>query len=245
MIGQHERRDRSTQLAAHGRQWGDLAGYLDGMADWARWLIERPGAFHRKTVKLAHEERDEMPRSTGAQEILRSRRAHHRGRPNDGVTLLIAPTGSRKSTEMRRRAVRIRDRASDRSDESVVILVPRHKLGDEQIKALQRGAPRRRFHRRSMARPASRGSARRSIRNIRARLRDVLARRGGQGAGRRAARRREPPLQARPRAGSGRMSASACCAATSARSGSRPISGSPRTNAWCTRCRRRSATWRG
>jgi hypothetical protein len=87
-----------AQLAAHGRQWGDLAGYLDGMSDWARWLMERPGVFHRKTVKLAHENRDDAAAQSGAEEIY-DRVARTIRQWNAGVTLLIAPTGSRKSTE--------------------------------------------------------------------------------------------------------------------------------------------------
>ena len=130
-----------AQLAAHGRQWGDLAGYLDGMSDWARWLMERPGAFHRKTVKLAHENRDDDAAQAGAEEIY-DRVARTIEEANEGVTLLIAPTGSRKSTEVRKAAVWMVTEHPDRSaDQSVVILVPRHKLGDEQIKALHEEHP--------------------------------------------------------------------------------------------------------
>ena len=111
------------------------------MSDWARWLIERPGAFHRKTVKLAHENRDDDAAQPGAEEIY-DRVARTIEEANEGVTLLIAPTGSRKSTEVRKAAVWMVTEHPDRSaDQSVVILVPRHKLGDEQIKALHEEHP--------------------------------------------------------------------------------------------------------
>ena len=61
---------------------------------------------------------------------------------NAGVTLLIAPTGSRKSTEMRRRAV---DYVIEHPEETVVILVPRAKLGDEQVKKLREEHPDKPF----------------------------------------------------------------------------------------------------
>ena len=51
---------------------------------------------------------------------------------------MIAPTGSRKSTLMRTAAVRY---VTEHPDESVVILVPRHRLGDEQVKALREEHP--------------------------------------------------------------------------------------------------------
>ena len=55
------------------------------------------------------------------------------------VTLLVAPTGSRKSTLMRAAAVQY---VTEQPDKTVVILMPRHKLGDEQIDAAAQGAPR-------------------------------------------------------------------------------------------------------
>ena len=54
------------------------------------------------------------------------------------VTLLVAPTGSRKSTLMRAAAVRY---VTEQPDKTVVILMPRHKLGDEQIELLRREHP--------------------------------------------------------------------------------------------------------
>ena len=49
---------------------------------------------------------------------------------NPPVELLVAPTGSRKSTLMRAAAVRY---VTEQPNKTVVILMPRHKLGDEQI----------------------------------------------------------------------------------------------------------------
>ena len=75
------------------------------MIDWACWLLERPNAFKRKTVKLVREERAEASVEASAEAIFArvARTIEHAG---DGVTLLIAPTGSRKSTTMRAAAVR-------------------------------------------------------------------------------------------------------------------------------------------
>jgi hypothetical protein len=148
-----------AQLAAHGRQFADLTTYMEGMADWARWLIERPGAFSRKTVKLTHEEHDDDAVNPDAQtifdrvqrtmlEFYQRRLAIFSAREMDdnAITLLIAPTGSRKSTEMRKLAVRLVTEHCDRSDDqSVVILVPRHELGAEQVNALHREHPNAKF----------------------------------------------------------------------------------------------------
>ena len=54
------------------------------------------------------------------------------------VTLLVAPTGSRKSTLMRAAAVQY---VTERPEKTVVILMPRHKLGDEQVEMLRREHP--------------------------------------------------------------------------------------------------------
>ena len=81
--------------------------------DWACWLLERPNAFTRKTVRLAREERAEAARERARKRSSPVSRAPSRT-PGDGVTLLIAPTGSRKSTTMRAAAVRLRDRTSRR-----------------------------------------------------------------------------------------------------------------------------------
>jgi hypothetical protein len=54
------------------------------------------------------------------------------------VELLIAPPGSRKSTLIRAWAVRF---VTEHPGKTVVILVPRHQLGDEQIKQLRQEHP--------------------------------------------------------------------------------------------------------
>jgi hypothetical protein len=54
------------------------------------------------------------------------------------IALLAEPTGSGKSTEMRKAAVRF---VTEHPGESVVIFVPRHKLGTEQIKMLHQEHP--------------------------------------------------------------------------------------------------------
>ena len=63
MVAQRSRRSATTSRRT-GRQWGDVQRYLpDNMMDWACWLLERPGAFTRKTVRLAREERAEARRA--------------------------------------------------------------------------------------------------------------------------------------------------------------------------------------
>jgi hypothetical protein len=127
-----------ANLASCGRKWGDVLAYLpDNMIDWACWLLERPNAFKRKTVKLVREERAEASVEASAEAIFArvARAIEHAG---SGATLLIAPTGSRKSTLMRAAAVRY---VTEHPEQSVVILVPRHRLGDEQVKALLKEHP--------------------------------------------------------------------------------------------------------
>jgi hypothetical protein len=131
MIKQHET-EISAQLAAHGRSWADLAGYLNGMDDWARWLIERPGALNRKTVKLASEPRVPPPPEDGKQAIF-DRVANLINNHNEGVRLVIAPTGSRKSTLIRAAAVKS---VTDHPENTEAILVSRHELSDEMVKDL-------------------------------------------------------------------------------------------------------------
>ena len=70
----------------------------------------------------------------------------------------MAPTGSRKSTLMRAAAVRY---VTEQPNKTVVILMPRHKLGDEQIELLQQGAPRRQLQRGGVA-----GTARLRTRHV-------------------------------------------------------------------------------
>jgi putative DNA primase/helicase len=59
-------------------------------------------------------------------------------RKRASALLLVAPTGSRKSTLIRAAAVRY---VTENAVKTVVILVPRHRLGDEQIKQLHEEHP--------------------------------------------------------------------------------------------------------
>ena len=163
MVAQHSE-TITAQLATHGRSWGDIAHYVAGMADWARWLIERPGALKRRTIRLTHEQPSEGAQQPGVQPEAQAifdrvagvfeafyelRLSLFTGAPeadDNNATLLIAPTGSRKSTEMRKTAVRLVTEHRDRTiDQSVVILVPRHELGTEQIQALHHEHPDKNF----------------------------------------------------------------------------------------------------
>jgi hypothetical protein len=121
------------QLLACGRKWADVGVYLpDNMADWAWWCLEHGrGILNRKTIRLGFfEQRAGGSQATAAEIFERVRRTVAPDAP--GVRLLIAPTGSRKSTLMRAAAVQY---VKDHPGESVVILVPRHRLVDEQVAA--------------------------------------------------------------------------------------------------------------
>jgi hypothetical protein len=148
------REEITANLAQHHRPWSDVLQY-DDMVRWAQWLLDHPGALRRKTIKLI---KDDKPRKKTKgvtleaiyARVLRAiartcRRAHKATKPecNDpkllwGVELVAAPTGSRKSTLMRRLAVAF---VTAHPDKSVVILMPRHKLGDEQIDLLMKEHP--------------------------------------------------------------------------------------------------------
>ncbi|MBR1070232.1 hypothetical protein ABIF66_008852 [Bradyrhizobium japonicum] len=132
-----------AQLESHGRSWADVDSYLAGMADWGRWLIEHPSALKRRTVKLEQAPVEETSAEPGAQEIFdrvaRTFEQFHLDTSQESARLLIAPTGSRKSTLMRSTAVKLA--AEIGPDQSIVILVSRHQLGSEQIEALHREHP--------------------------------------------------------------------------------------------------------
>ncbi len=133
-----------SNLRQHGRYWSDVVHYLpDNMIDWAHWLLDHPAALKRKTIKLIKEARA-AANATANREAIYARVAHTIARARKGeapdsdmlppVELLVAPTGSRKSTQMRANAVRF---VAEHPDQSVVIAMPRHKLGDEQIELLK------------------------------------------------------------------------------------------------------------
>ena len=97
------------------------------------------------------------------------------------MTLLVAPPGSRKSTEIRKAAVKY---VLENPGKTVMLLLPRHHLVDEQIKALHAEHPGKPFRAaiwRGMHRedPEFIGPLRPGEDEA-----DVLARRGGHGAGR-------------------------------------------------------------
>jgi hypothetical protein len=151
MVEQH-RTEIESNLRRHHRYWSDVLQYLpDNMIDWAHWLLDHPGALKRKTIRLSKEERKEVDAAATREAIYAHvARTIERARSGDAidpfkelanevletppVVLLVAPTGSRKSTLMRDAAVQY---VAEHPEESVVILMPRHKLGDEQIELLQ------------------------------------------------------------------------------------------------------------
>ena len=150
MITQHHD-EIDGNLTRERRRWAEVDKYLSGMTTWAMWLLHRPAALKRKTIKLIKETRIEEEANDVAEAIYaRVRRGiEHayssevvnkllRTLGREPVTLLVAPTGSRKSTLMREIAVRY---VQEHPDESVVLLVDRHKLGDEQVRYLHREHP--------------------------------------------------------------------------------------------------------
>src|SRR5262249_22862743 len=119
------------------------------MVDWAHWLLDHPSALRRKTVKLMRENSDNVITLKSADEIYErvdrtieracfgeidpSAQLAHEEAGTAPAELLIAPTGARKSTLMRAAAVRF---VQEHPEKTVVIFMPRHRLGDEQIKLL-------------------------------------------------------------------------------------------------------------
>jgi hypothetical protein len=135
----------SNNLSQHGRHWSEVQNYLSGMPDWARWCLDHPGILHAKTIKLSKEERIEEPATPRWQIFARVAQriedAYCEALANKApppARLLVAPTGSRKSTEMRAAVVRY---VTENPKKTVIILMPRHRLGDEQIEMLQREHP--------------------------------------------------------------------------------------------------------
>jgi hypothetical protein len=137
-----------ANLARCRRFWADVTHYLpDNMVDFAKWLLDRPAAIHAKTITLL-KGRKHRTKPAPADEIY-ARVAETVERVCFGprgaeppVELLIAPTGSRKSTLMRAAAVRY---VEEHPGRSVVICVPRHKLGEEQVRDLRREHPNGQF----------------------------------------------------------------------------------------------------
>jgi hypothetical protein len=141
-----------NNLLRHSRGWSEVYNYLSGMADWAFWCLNRPGILHAKTIKLTYEEQPEKVEETREAIFARVARtidhalavaslaalANPVSAPPSIQELLVAPTGSRKSTLMRTAAVRF---VTAHPNKTVLILMPRHKLGDEQIELLRKEHP--------------------------------------------------------------------------------------------------------
>ena len=152
MVAQH-RSEIEANLSPYHRPWADVLQNLpDDMIRWAHWLLDHPNALRRKTIKLTKEQRAEADDAATREAIFERvarviERVLHpdpfaasaaRATDTPMVELLVAPTGSRKSTLMRAAAVRY---VQEHPDKSVVFLVDRHKLGNEQIKDLRREHP--------------------------------------------------------------------------------------------------------
>jgi hypothetical protein len=147
LIEQH-RDEIETNLAQHRRHWSEVLHYLpENMIDWARWLLDRPPAVHGKTITLLKQAATPAPPAAAGEIYARVAETVERvcfgpRGAEPPVELLIAPTGSRKSTLMRAAAVRF---VEEHPRRSVVICVPLHKLGDEQIRDLRREHPNGKF----------------------------------------------------------------------------------------------------
>ena len=158
MVGRHHD-EIVANLKPFGRSWSDVLQYLPGnMIDWAHWCLDHPAVLRRKTIRLVKEERAKADDQTTREAILaRVERTIERacfeaidpfeefGHEAEGtapVELLVAPTGTFKSTLMRRAAVRF---VTEHPDQSVVIFVPRHNLGNEQIRKLHEEHPTANF----------------------------------------------------------------------------------------------------
>lgn len=151
MLDQH-REQILANLAPFGRGWGDVMHYMpDNQCDWAMWSLKHPASLRRKVITLI-KEKPQQKADGITLEAIRERvgRAIDRARQGKApadvdpqfdrelfpvVELISAPTGSLKSTLMRAAAVRF---VADNPGKTVVIAVPRHKLGDEQIRLLRR-----------------------------------------------------------------------------------------------------------
>src|SRR5262245_5075734 len=145
MIEQY-RENIDYNLLKPGRRWGEVDYYLSLIADFARWCLNRPNIIYAKTIKLIKEERSEKAGSRTREAIFAyvKHTVSHAvlaSRIFSGIAstiLLVAPTGSGKSTAALAAAV---DYVTKHPGKTVVILVPRHKLSDELIERLQREHP--------------------------------------------------------------------------------------------------------
>ena len=134
-----------NNLLKHGRRWGEVYYYFSRISDYALWCLNHPGSLHVKTIKLSKEERTEKTDEPREAIFARVKRVVERAILASRVfseiaptILLVAPTGSGKSTATLAAAV---DYVTKHPGKTVAILVPRHKLGDELIERLQQEHP--------------------------------------------------------------------------------------------------------
>jgi hypothetical protein len=126
-----------SNLATRGRNFAEvLSNFPKGMTAYAVWKIPRAAVKGRRTIKLVHQARDDQATKTRAEIIARVRVTVHE--MAGGVTLLIAPTGTYKSTELRQAAVGY---VRANPGRTVVLLVPTHELGEEQLRKLHEEHP--------------------------------------------------------------------------------------------------------
>jgi hypothetical protein len=153
-LTERHRSEVSDNLARHGRSWADVTNYLaDDVGRYTQWLIDHgvTMAKGRKRIRLIKEEARREEAAEVAYEEICKRMAESIGRVCNGdlnpfqvigldgkqpAEFCGAPTGSRKSTEMRKQAVAIANEGA-----GAVMLVPRHSLGNEQIGRLTREHP--------------------------------------------------------------------------------------------------------
>jgi hypothetical protein len=140
-----------TSLAAYRRGMGDVYGYFPkNVTDIAVWCVEKINADGndgpapaRKTIKLTQVDPATLPsRPEVAREAIFERVVATIEQATKGVTLLVAPPGSRKSTEIRGAAVKY---VIENPGMTVMLLLPRHHLVDEQIAALYAEHPGKPF----------------------------------------------------------------------------------------------------
>jgi hypothetical protein len=121
----------AANLLRHNRKKSDVLECFQPTTDryigrWIDWLVEHPNALHlRKRVRRTHAIRRgrlKIPAPDILDEPL-------------GRGLNRQPTGGGKSTKLRQMAVQTATAGT------VVIAVPRHKLGEEQVEALRREYP--------------------------------------------------------------------------------------------------------
>ena len=158
-------RDITAKLAEMVEQHREeIAADVDGILQnlkpsFALWCLNHQGILNRKTIKLVKEGAAAPVKETTREEIIkRVQEQVGRVRKGDGGNIWInygnrvlerplqqvlpAPTGSTKSTQIRANAVRY---VEENPTKSVVILMPRHQLGNEQIKLLHKEHPGRNF----------------------------------------------------------------------------------------------------